>query len=619
MRDLRKVIVIGLDGLDPAIAAPLLDAGELPHLDGLRRTGGFWRVRTTIPAQTPVAWSSFATGTNPGGHGIFDFIRRDPLTYLPDFSLNRYEQKNAFVPPRAVNLRRGTTLWELLTAAGIPSTVIRCPCTFPPDELRGRMLSGMGVPDLRGGLGTSTFYTTAPGVRPLESENVVQLAPPDADGTIATHVIGPRSPKTRADLRFDLRVRVEPGGGRATLLSDGQPRLLEVREGQWSDWLKVKFKAGLLQSVTGIVRFHLVRTTPTLELYASPVNFDPTSPLFPISQPGRYAAELAERLGTFYTTGMVEDHNGLSNGRFGEEAYLDQCAIVLREREAMMAHELDRFEAGFFFCLFDTPDRVQHMFWRFREPGHPANDGDEPGPDLARVIEEHYRTCDAIVGRALARADDRTLFVAMSDHGFGSFQRGVHLNTWLHENGFLALRDGLRPSDEAGDFLRSVDWGRTRAYALGLGSLYLNLRGREGEGLVDPADAAGVKAEIARGLTGIVDPGRGVQAVRGVLAREQAYAGAYAEESPDLVVNFSSGYRASWSTGLGGVPEGVFEDNVKKWGGDHIVDPALVSGVLFANRPLRGEGARLVDLAPTVLAALGVPKGPVMEGESLLP
>ncbi|MFN2433044.1 MAG: alkaline phosphatase family protein [Gemmatimonadota bacterium] len=616
MKPLRKVVVVGLDGLEPGIVEPLLVSGELPALARLRAAGGFARVRTTCPAQTPVAWSSFATGTNPGGHGIFDFIRRDPATYLPDLSLNRYEQKNRFLPPRAVNLRRGTPVWDLLSAAGIASTVLRCPCTYPPEAPRGgRMLAGMGVPDLRGGLGTSTFYTSEEGVPAGENEIVVGVRVEDR--TVATHLVGPRNPRTGADLTFPVTLELDPARRRLTVRSDGQPATLEVAEGRWSEWLRVKFKAGLLQSVAGMVRFHLVRLEPRLELYASPVNFDPDVPLFPIGSPADYPRELARTLGTFYTTGMVEDHGGLSNGRFDEAAYLDQCAQVLREREGMLLHELDRLDAGLLFCLFDTPDRLQHMFWRFREPDHPANRGETPA-GLERVIEDHYRECDAIVGRVLERAGPDTLVIVLSDHGFGSFQRGVHLNAWLRENGFLHLRPGVAPGPEAEDFLRGVDWDRTRAYALGLGSIYLNLQGREAQGRVAPEAAESVKQAIAGGLSGLPDPARGRLAVHGVAAREQVYAGPYAAESPDLVVSFAAGYRASWGTALGGVAGEVFEDNVKKWGGDHIVDPRLAPGVLFMNRPFRTEAASLVDLAPTILAAFGVPSGPAMEGTSLL-
>lgn len=612
----KKVIVIGLDGLDPKIVEPMLDEGELPNLAKLRSEGGYSRLRTTYPALTPVAWSTFVTGTNPGGHGIFDFIRRDPKTYLPDFSLNRHEQKKAYLPPKAVSLRRGVALWELLSAAGISSTIIRCPCTYPPDNIRGRMLAGVGVPDLRGGLGTSTFYSSGQNVKAEESEHVVSL-PSDGRGTITTYLIGPRDPKTGSDITCEIRIQLEPSARKVILVSGGRPNALEIREGEWSEWLKVKFKTGLLQSVRGMVRFYLVRLEPVFELYASPINFDPDAPIFPITSPSEYARELAGKVGTFYTTGMVEDHGGLNNQRFGEAAYLEQCEGVLRERERMMFYELERREDGWFFCLFDTPDRVQHMFWRFRESGHPALRRDAT-PEMARVIEEHYRSCDAIVGKALQYADDRTLFIVLSDHGMGSFQRGIHLNTWLHDNGLLALRNAVEPGEQAGGFFRSVDWSRTKAYAVGLGGIYLNMRGREERGIVEAVEAARVKASIVKGLTGLGDPARGKVAIRNVLTREQVYAGPYAHESPDLLVNCSEGYRVSSATALGGVPEDHFQDNEKKWSGDHIIDPLLVPGVLFMNRAFRPQDASLLDLGPTILSALGVPRGPAMEGESLL-
>jgi predicted AlkP superfamily phosphohydrolase/phosphomutase len=614
---MKRVIVIGLDGLEPKIVEPMLARGQLPNLARLRAQGGFSRVATTYPAQTPVAWSTFATGTNPGGHGLFDFLRRDAKSYLPDISLNRYEQKNAFLPPKVVNLRRGTPVWDLLTQAGIESTVLRCPCTYPPDAIRGRMLSGMGVPDLRGGHGTATYYTTDSNAAVGESENLLTIRP-DANGVVATHLIGPRNAKARDDARLDVTVHVDRASRSITVRSEGGSEPLVVREGEWSDWLRVKFKLGMLQSVRGMVRFHLVSVEPELAFYASPINFDPQSPLFPISAPADYAGELMERVGDFATTGMVEDHGGLSNERFGEEAFLAQCNDAWNEREAMLLHELQFFNEGLLYCLFDTPDRVQHMFWRFREPEHPANRGEAPDPALAGVIEDQYRRGDAIVGKALEYADHETLVIALSDHGFNSFQRGVHLNTWLYDQGLLALRDGARPGKETSDLLLGVDWSRTKAYALGLGGIYLNLKGREGQGIVAPDEAEGLKAAIAEKLTGLTDPERGSVAIRGVRSREEVYSGPYTGESPDLLVRFNAGYRASWSTAMGGIGEGQFEDNTKKWSGDHIIDPELVPGVLFMNRPFRGERASLVDLAPTILHAFGLPKGAAMEGSTLL-
>jgi predicted AlkP superfamily phosphohydrolase/phosphomutase len=607
--------VIGLDGLEPSIVRSMLDAGELPNLARMRDRGGFSTVATTSPAQTPVAWSSFATGTNPGGHGIFDFLRRDPLTYRLDVGLNRYEPAGAFRPPKAVNLRRGTTVWELLSTRGIESTILRCPASYPPDSIRGQMLSGMGVPDLRGGFGTATVYSSSDDAQAREGERLVKVSMA-SEGPIATEVIGPPNPKDRSDLAFPIAIDLDPTARTATIRSAGSPTSLVVREGAWSDWLRVSFKAGLFQSVRGIVRFYLARVGPEIELYASPVNFDPEAPAFPISHPPEFSRELAEELGLFHTTGMVEDHGGLNNGRFDESAYLDQCDLAWLEREAMLLRSLDLFDKGLLYCLFDTPDRVQHMFWRYRDPAHPLHVEDA---SMAGVIEEQYRRSDLMVGHALQAADDRTLVIALSDHGFGPFRRGVHLNAWLLENGLLALKPGLHPGESAGDLLRGIDWSNTRAYSLGLGGIYLNLRGREAEGIVEADDAERLKVEIARGLDGLLDPVDGSLAIRGVKTREEVYSGPYVGEAPDLLVNFSKGYRASSSTSMGGVGEASFEDNRKKWSGDHIVDPALVPGVLFLNRPFQGASARLEDLAPTILEALGVPKGPLMEGSSLIP
>jgi predicted AlkP superfamily phosphohydrolase/phosphomutase len=611
---INRVIVIGLDGLEPSIAESMLINGDLPNMAELRRQGGYARLDTTWPAQTPTAWSTFTTGTNPGGHGIFDFIRRDPKTYLPNLALNRYEQKNPFVRPKAVNLRGGTPLWSVLSDAGIPSTVLRCPCTYPPDETPERMLSGMGVPDLRGGLGTGTFYTEADDVKAGEDENVVKLS--GSNGRFQTHVIGPRNPRTREDIRFPIDIEVDHESGCIRIRSQGEPRELTVEPGRWSQWLHARFKAGILVSVSGCVRFYLCRLEPQVEIYASPVNFDPCKPLFPISSPQDYARQLQETIGTFYTVGMAEDHTALNNGRIDESAFLDQCAQVLREREGMLSYELDRFKSGLLYCLFDTPDRIQHMFWRFREEDHPANKS-APAGDFRQAIEQHYRDCDAIIGRVAQHADERTLLIVLSDHGFSSFKRGMHLNTWLFEQGLLAFKGDSLP-DEERHLLRDVDWDRTKAYALGLGSIYLNRRGREANGILDGEEVDAVSTAIVQGLTGLRDTELDCPAVRRVVRREEVYDGPFLDDAPDLIVGFESGYRVSWATALGGAREGLFEDNTRAWSGDHIIDPDLVPGVLLMNRPFDDNRPNMEDLAPTILNALGVSAPEQMKGNKLL-
>ena len=619
----RKVIVIGLDGLEPSIVEDMLGRGELPNLAKIRQAGSYARLKTTYPAQTPVAWSSFVTGTNPGGHGIFDFIRRDPETYQPDIALSHFEPlKNILAQPRVVNRRKGVPLWEPLTRAGVPSTVLRCPCTFPPETLQGKMLSGVGVPDLRGSQSKGTFYTQDRTANAQENEQLIHL---ESGMELTTRVLGPRntrqSPPT--DTYSEIRLRIDKPARKLVIQTGGHPATIEVTEKDWSEWIRFKFKFSMLQSASGIARFYVRQLEPHLEFYVSAVNFDPAAPLFPVSLPANYAKELSEKIGLFSTLGMAEEHNGLNNGRLDESAYLQQCDLVLRERQRMMQFELDRFTEGFFFMLFDTPDRVQHMLWRFRDPSHPGFDRDL-APTFATRIEEHYTQCDALLSSILDRVDEHTLLIVLSDHGFGTFRRAFHTNTWLWQNGLLALKDNRKPEDDLADGSTAIDWSRTYAYAVGLGGIYLNFKGRESAGILEEgSEAERVRRAIQTGLADLPDAATQRAAIRNVSRREEIYSGAFVENSPDLLVNFSPGFRVSWQTALGGFSRQLLDDNTRRWSGDHIVDPEAVPGILFMNQVFtndvaRHDHAQIIDLAPTILNYLGVSVPQYMEGNSLL-
>jgi predicted AlkP superfamily phosphohydrolase/phosphomutase len=569
-----------------------------------------------------VAWSSFATGTNPGGHGIFDFISRDPATYLPDAALSRFERpKSAFAPPQVVNSRKGQPLWHALSQAGVPSVVLRCPCTFPPEDLNGRMIAGVGVPDLRGSQNKGTFYTQDKNAQPRESEQVVIL---NSGSDLKTHVIGPRNTRQSPASDTSCEIRLQVSKDRRSLLIEtgGTPARIEVAEKSWSEWVRFKFKFSMLQSVTGIARFYARQIGPPIEFYVSAVNFDPAAPMFPVSAPASYAKDLAEEIGLFSTLGMAEDHNGLNNGRLDEAAYLAQCELVIEERERLMRFELDRFTEGFFFLLYDTPDRVQHMLWRFRDPEHPGYD-----PDLAReystLIEQHYARCDKLLTQVLDQVDEDTLLFVLSDHGFNTFRRAFDTNTWLCQNGLLALKDGRKPGEDMGEGFAAVDWSRTHAYAVGLGGIYLNLKGREREGILEEGtEAERVRHAISSGLAEIPDAATQRAAVRSVSRREDLYTGLYAANAPDLLVNFHPGFRVSWESAVGGFAHSLIADNLRRWSGDHIVDPEAVPGILFMNRRRgsrpSGRSPHIIDLAPTILNHLGVPVPQTMEGHSLL-
>ncbi len=623
----RKVIVIGLDGLEPGIVEAMLGRGELPNLAKIRAIGSYTRLKTTYPAQTPVAWSSFMTGTNPGGHGIFDFISRDPENYLPDVALTRFERpKNMLAQPRVVNRRQGVPLWQPLSKAGIPSTILRCPCTFPPEALQGRMLAGVGVPDVRGSQSKGTFYTQDRTVTAEENEQLVFLdsAALDSRSELTTRVIGPRNTKTSpaSDTYCEVRAQVDKASRKLVIHTGGSPARIEVPEKGWSEWVRFKFKFSMLQSVAGIARFYVRQLDPHVEFYVSAVNFDPAAPMFPVSAPADYAKELSEKVGLFSTLGMAEDHNGLNNGRLDEAAYLQHCELVLNERERTMRFELDRFTEGLFFILFDTPDRVQHMLWRFRDREHPGFEPDL-SPELATRIEEHYRRCDALLSAVLDKVDENTLLIVLSDHGFGTFRRAFDTNTWLWQNGLLALKDGRKPGENQDQAFAGVDWSKTYAYAVGLGGIYLNFKSREGGGILEEGtEAERVRRAIQTDLADFPDTQTQRPAIRSVSRREELYSGAFVGNSPDLLVNFHRGFRVSWQSAVGGFSHSLLEDNMRRWSGDHIVDPESVPGILFMNRVPRHGGeqgqARIIDLAPTILNYLGIAAPGSMEGVALL-
>jgi predicted AlkP superfamily phosphohydrolase/phosphomutase len=614
----KKVIVIGLDGLDPGIVEAMLGRGELPNLAKIRASGTYSRLGTTYPAQTPVAWSSFAMGTNPGGHGIFDFISRDPQTYLPDAALSRFERaKSMLAQPRVVNQRKGVPVWQVLTQAGISSTVLRCPCTFPAEALQGRMLAGVGVPDVRGSQSKGTFYTQDKTVRPEENEQLITL---DDGDNLTTGVIGPRNTKQgpSVDTSCEIRVQVDKPGRKLSIQVSGTSEKISVPVRSWSDWIRFKFKFSLLQSATGTARIYVRQIEPHVEFYVSAVNFDPAAPMFPVSFPADYAKELSENIGLFSTLGMAEDHTGLNNGRLDESAYMQHCELVLGERERMMKYELDRFTEGLFFMVYDTPDRVQHMMWRFRDQKHPGFERDLVS-EFATRIEEHYQKCDALLGSVLDKADENTLLVVLSDHGFGSFRRAFDTNTWLWQNGLLQLKDNKKPSEDLGEGFTAVDWSKTSAYAIGLGGIYLNVKGREREGILEAGtEADRVRQAIQKGLTDFPDAETQLPAIRSIARREELYSGSHVNDAPDLLVNFRPGFRVSWQSALGGFANHLIQDNNRRWSGDHIIDPESVPGILFMNQPASRNHAQIVDLAPTILNYLGVSAPESMEGKSLL-
>jgi predicted AlkP superfamily phosphohydrolase/phosphomutase len=611
---IRKLIFVGLDGLDPRLTERYMEEGCLPNLTRLRSQGGYRRLRTTFPALSPVAWSTFATGVNPAMHNIFDFLNRNLKTYVPELSSARVGKPSRVLkigrwriplsrPPVTMG-RKSVAFWKLLGQHDVGSTVLRVPITFPPEPFNGKLLSAMCTPDLRGTQGSFSYFSTM-----LESANYESgmRYPLRREGNAVTGELeGPDHPLLEAGGCLKVPFRIEPNGAGHRLHIDGQT--FPLKTGEYTPWIAVRFHATVGVNVSGIVRFLLRETAPEVSLYATPVQIDPEKPALPISHPGHYAVYLAKLLGAYSTLGMAEDTWALNEGVIDEDAFLDQAYSIFAEREAMFTQALEKTRRGVVACVFDTSDRVQHMFFRHLD-GRCGNGTSRH----AGTIRQLYQRMDTLVGKAMSHVDSETVLFVLSDHGFCSFRRGVNLNSWLLQNGYLHLQP---ERSNSGPYFQGVDWSKTRAYTMGLGGLYLNLKGRESKGIVRPGEEAeSLKRELIARLNGLADPADGQTAIREAYAASDLYKGPYLQHAPDLIIGYSDGYRTSWDAAVGKVTPAVFEDNAKAWSGDHSVDPTIVPGVLFSNRPLDAENPGIEDMAPTALDLFGVPIPAWMEGK----
>lgn len=594
-----RTVVLGFDGMDPGLAQRWMAAGKLPNFKKLAEQGSFQALPTTNPAQSPVAWASFATGTGPGSHGLFDFLSRDPQTYSPEYAIAKtmpgreWEIFGLRVPitdATIVNRRVGEPFWLSAEKAGLHASVLRVPVTFPPDDI-SRMLSGMGVPDLLGTQGTFTMYS----VRDMEGENARVLKVNPTGGRVETKFEGPADPLSQDSEPLTVPLSIEAAGpSKVRIELDDTELTLSV--GDWSEWVPLDFPILWPVDVPAMVRLHLVSAFPDLQLYVSPINLDPRDPVQPISSPPDYAEELAERIGLYHTIGMPEETWSLNEGMISDGAYLDMVRTVLAEREAMFFDTLERNDSELVVATFVQTDRVSHMFYRALDEQHPLY---ESSSIKARgAIEWVYKEADRILGKTMAELDPHDRLIVLSDHGFNSFRRSVHLNRWLVEHGYMVLKAG-EPESES--LFSNVNWTRTRAYALGLNGIYLNLASRERLGIVRSDQVDALKEELIRQLRAFVDPETGDPVISQVWKADDIYDGSEVGDAPDLVIGYSEGHRASWQTALGGVPALVIEDNEKNWSGDHCVDPALVPGVLFTSFPLDSAVRSIGDL-PSLIA-----------------
>ena len=683
----QRVIVLGFDGVDGRLTEQWMNEGKLPNLAKLREQGTFRPLRPTVPAQTPVSWSTFTTGIDPGRTGIFDFLRRDPKTYLPVFAafdettqpfllgaktapvaaaavallfaivallfIRRHKTlavglviagialgagawyfAATFLPlttPAVINRRQGIPFWKAAADAGKKGLVVHVPVTFPAEEFHeGHMLSGLGVPDVSGRVGKPFYFTSELDFQRSGSNEfsieVVQLE--DNRGVIQTNIQGPPNKLFKEPEYISIPMTVSVAEDRNSVDIEVSGQRFTLKAGQWSDWTSFVFPFNRFVKLKGVSRFHLISSQPEVKLYLSPINFDPRAlpPGFKVSSPASWAGELAKRFGLFKTIGWQIDTWAISEGFATEQIFWDDMNWTVAQSRKMFASFLESDDDLIVQC-FEFPDRVGHVFWRIVDPKHPAYD-----PAIAAkwdgALLQTYQLMDAIVGDAMAAAAKRnSALIVLSDHGFASFRKAVNYNTWLVKNGYLAVRTGVEVKDrnlemlfDQGQFWENVDWSKTRAYAMGLGELYINLKGREAQGIVNPgAEYDALKKELQEKLVQMTDPEDGALPVRRVLSREEVYRQFDPNVIPDLFITNNDGYRVSWQTSLGGIQKNMIEPNKNVWSGDHCsVDPEIVKGIFFYNRKLTtNREPYIADIYPTVLGLLGVKAPYELDGVEL--
>lgn len=621
---IKRFIVVGFDGQSPEITDRMLADGKLPNFQKLADAGGYRRLGTVYPALSPVAWSSFSTGVNPGSHNVFDFVERDKRNYLPQQAsteigkLEKTFKIGKWVIPLKTPtlrlLRKSKPFWKILGDNNVWSTVLRVPVTFPPEKFYGAQLSAMMTPDLLGTLGSFFHFTsrTSNG-DPAEtfSEGGISCGlHRDGSDWIGT-LEGPPNSFIEGEPALTVPLRIRPKGDKARITIGKEDVEVALRE--LSDWIVLTFKAAPGINVTGTIRIMLTELDDHCGLYITPINIDAENPAMPISHPSYYSTYLAKKVGQYSTLGLAEDTVAMNEGVTDDATFLKQSLDIDDERRSMFLSALSKLRKGTITCVFDATDRIQHMFWRYIEEGHPADDPTAT-PEHRRAIEDLYIKNDGLVGEVMGKLRKGDVLCVISDHGFASFRRGINLNQWLLQNGYLALKEGATGQ---GDLLLEVDWSKTRAYCLGLAGLFINIRGREAQGIVEPADVAALKQELEQKLNGLRDEEHDYTAINELFDTAKIYSGPYTSNAPDFIIGFNEGYRTSWDCANGIVGGPIFDDNAKPWSGDHGVDPRLVPGVMFCNHAIDSEDPSILDFAPSILTLFGIEPPKHMEGKPL--
>lgn len=627
----KRVILLGFDGVEPSIASAMMDKGELPNLAKLRESGQFEPLQSSNPPQSPTAWSDFATCRAPLNHGIYDFLRRDPKTYVPSPGFGSVKQptfspdgamKNA---PQFVNYRQGDTFWKVGNAQGLRVKALGIPFAYPADDLSPGSceLCGLDVRDIRGTQSTYFAFSEDFSTKEEDVAGGVRIKLAFTDNAATVDVPGLRPPKDRQLVRVPVTFNIDRTKKTVTVSIQGQSAVLQ--EGAWSPWIEWTFAVTPQYNVHAISRFHCMSAGEKVRVYMTCLQYHPREPMIPLSAPPAYSGELADRYGLYKTIGWTCDTKALEKDDMTEDMFLEDAKQTMTWYEHLTLDEIDRGDFDLLAAGWTEPDRVSHLFWRFRDPKHPLYT-EEGAKKYGRAVEDTYIAMDRIVGEVMKRLKPSDLLMILSDHGFHSFRTGFSVNTWLVRNGYLAVKGQPNPLTAYNDEKYLVDfktgafyydWSKTQAYGLGLGMIFLNLQGREGQGVVAPADAPALLAKMRTELLAVTDPKTGERIFSEIQTNVNPQ-GAAVLEAPDIQLGYADGYQTDKGSAAGAAPKDLFIPNDSKWSGEHASSgQAITPGIFFSNQKLRAKPC-LRDLGVTALDYLGKNPDPMFEGTSLL-
>jgi len=625
----RKLVVLAVDGMDPEITERLIRQGRAPHLADLAGASGVVRLLSSPGAEPASAWTSLATGVNAGRHGVFDLIAPDALTRRP---------RAATLEPRASGLWLGRwwsegaayrnvvdaeSFWSRLGRVGARARVLFVPGTFPPEPLPGgTLIAGPPLPDWAGGFGSSYTWLASDvspeQVGPTRYGGRVERLSFSQNIARAT-LVGIRAPE-RIDL--PLTIAWNPEARSANI--DIADASVYLAEGQRSRWMEISVRLNFLTRIRGLVQMQLVKAGNDVQLYVSPVQWHPAAPPSRISTPGAAAARLFDRLGAYRTLAWPESAWALADGWLSDASFVAAQDETFADRAAALLSRVDSSGWDLIVGGIETLDTTGRLMWRFIDPGHAAHDS-ALAPRFARTIENMYVRLDELVGQIRSRLPAGVELVVVSPYGLYTARHVVDLNRWLASEGLLAWHAPPRPVTLAAMadptlWDDAIDWTKTTARAMGAGHIYVNQRGRDPEGIVEPGAAyESVLQRLRERLEGLTDPISGRRVVSRVRLGRELYSGPHAARAPDLVVTFTPGFRASWDSMLGGAAEAAIERNRERWSAEHAsVDERTVPGVWLSTLPVSGTEMSVLDVAPTILQYLAPGEASDLDGASRL-